>query len=320
MRRFIICCLAAAVFVFPLRADEVREIEYGNRDDLRGVDRIYIFTGMELEVQQNIANHIKDKFGDRIKIANSMREAEVILAFGAQVFSSLVTVVNQQHYTADTTGTITYHQYGNYGSGYLDATTTASGYRTTTPIYSTTITGNGLILQVKNNGRTIRLIEEFADSKTLWMFGMLERRPSTNFARAFEHEWEKANEGFDFSTKVYKPVPPIPYIPPTTGEPAFAPTNMGSDVVPKADRSEQPPVVNSLMAEPTGSFLDIKSFPSGASIFVNENFVGMTPTKLRLPEGKYHIRLFSYGYGEWVQDIQIYRGSEINLNIELKRR
>ena len=59
--------------------------------------------------------------------------------------------------------------------------------------------------------------------------------------------------------------------------------------------------------------------PAGASVFVNEKFVGMTPAKLRLAPGAHRIRLFLFGYKEWVQEIEVMAGSEVNLSLELHK-
>ena len=57
--------------------------------------------------------------------------------------------------------------------------------------------------------------------------------------------------------------------------------------------------------------------PPGASVFVNESFAGQTPAKLRLAPGKYRIRLFLQGLKEWQQEIEVFEGSEVNLQIKL---
>jgi hypothetical protein len=53
--------------------------------------------------------------------------------------------------------------------------------------------------------------------------------------------------------------------------------------------------------------------------FINENFAGQTPAKLRLSPRLLRIRLFLQGYKEWAQEIEVFEGSEVNLQIELQK-
>jgi hypothetical protein len=72
-------------------------------------------------------------------------------------------------------------------------------------------------------------------------------------------------------------------------------------------------------APPDKGTINLTSNPVGASIFINESFAGQTPAKLRLSPRKVRLRLFLQGYKEWAQEIEIFEGSEVNLQIELQK-
>ena len=65
--------------------------------------------------------------------------------------------------------------------------------------------------------------------------------------------------------------------------------------------------------------INLTSTPPGANIFINESFAGQTPAKLRLSPRKIRIRLFLQGYKDWTREIEVFEGSEVNLQIELQK-
>jgi len=60
--------------------------------------------------------------------------------------------------------------------------------------------------------------------------------------------------------------------------------------------------------------ITVNSTPEGASIFVDEKFRGMTPSKLQVTAGVHTIRIFLLGYKEWKNQIEVTAESEITIN------
>lgn len=145
--------------------------EYGGIRDLKGVTKIFIYTGVELGLRNNIAKNIKKKVKNLI-ITDRPEDADIILLFAEDWDRYLVSVWQNTQATVQT---------GDYsGSG----TTTT----TTTPVYQSGIHGSGLVVKHVSGSR-FRLLMQFKDSKS-WLW---ERDPSTNFARAFANAYKKAN-------------------------------------------------------------------------------------------------------------------------------
>jgi serine protease Do len=63
--------------------------------------------------------------------------------------------------------------------------------------------------------------------------------------------------------------------------------------------------------------VSIVSDPNGAEIFLDENFLGNAPAKLRLPAGPHTLTLKCKDCTEWKRNIEILKGSQVNLNAEL---
>jgi len=63
--------------------------------------------------------------------------------------------------------------------------------------------------------------------------------------------------------------------------------------------------------------VNIGSDPDGAEIFLDEKFVGNAPAKLRLPVGAHTLTLKCKDCVEWKRDIQVLKGSQVNLKAEL---
>jgi hypothetical protein len=102
--------------------------------------------------------------------------------------------------------------------------------------------------------------------------------------------------------------------PPTGGAAAPAPSTAPSAAATQPAAAPPPAAA----ADDKG-LIALATTPAGASVFVNEKFVGMTPAKLRLAPGAHKIRLFLFGYKEWVQEIEVMAGSEVNLSLEMQK-
>jgi hypothetical protein len=147
------------------RTTQPPSFEYGSPDELRNVTRLYIYTGTDMDVRGNIIEQVTDKL-PKIKIVETMEEAEVILVYGAdsRVFLSGATTTIRP----------------DVGMGNSTATTT--------PQYRKVTSGSGQVVKVVGS-RRYRLLLDFNDSRST----IFERRPSTNFARKFIKVYKEAN-------------------------------------------------------------------------------------------------------------------------------
>lgn len=64
------------------------------------------------------------------------------------------------------------------------------------------------------------------------------------------------------------------------------------------------------------SNLAISSTPVGAEIYLDQNFVGNTPSTLSVPSGKHSVSVRKTGFQDWVRDMN-FSGGAITLNAEL---
>ena len=153
------------VFFTVIACAQRPTIEYGSPSELKGVTKIFIDTGTELEVRSNIIKEINksQKKMPNLIVVNSPEEADVILVFAAD------------------------------SSSYMSGVTTnppidEGGATTSTPTYRTVVAGGGYVIKPVSANR-VRILMDFGDSRTT----RFERRPSTNFARKFVKEYLKAN-------------------------------------------------------------------------------------------------------------------------------
>jgi hypothetical protein len=138
-------------------------IEYGSPSDLKGVKKIFVDTGTEMEVRENILKELgksKKKTPD-LEVVSRPEDAEIILAFGA----SASTYLAQVNTAPVDDGAVVSH-----------------------PVYRQVVHGDGVVLKPLGENR-VRLLMSFKDSRS----SRFERRPSTNFAREFIHKYMDAN-------------------------------------------------------------------------------------------------------------------------------
>ncbi len=64
------------------------------------------------------------------------------------------------------------------------------------------------------------------------------------------------------------------------------------------------------------SNLTISSTPVGADIYVDQNFVGNTPSTVNAPSGKHSVTVRKTGFQDWVREMNL-SGGTINLAAEL---
>jgi hypothetical protein len=138
--------------------------EYGKPEELKGVKKIFIFTGAEMKDRERIIKEIeknKSKVPD-LEIVDRRSDAQVVLVYS----------VTNEEWVA---GVRTTPNVGSKGS-------------TSTPVYMDSDTGVGRIVKLLPDGG-LRLLMSFEDEQTYrW-----EKNPATNFARAFIKAYVKAN-------------------------------------------------------------------------------------------------------------------------------
>jgi hypothetical protein len=160
MRRLIVLLL------FPLVAFAYQspKIEYGSESELKGVRSIYVYTATELDDHNRIVKEIQKRIKG-IVITDKPETADVCLIYGSD-FATFYA--------------------GTYSTGTVTNSTIQAN---STPRYQSIVYGTGMVVKVKPDG-TARLLLDFKDSQST----RLERRPTTNFARAFAKAYEKANK------------------------------------------------------------------------------------------------------------------------------
>lgn len=62
----------------------------------------------------------------------------------------------------------------------------------------------------------------------------------------------------------------------------------------------------------------IKSSPNGADISIDGNFVGNTPSNLKLPPGKHKITVQKSGYKTWERSMEVFAGGSVTLDATLE--
>lgn len=154
-------------------------IEYGGREELKGITKIFVDTGTDLSGRENIVKIIKTEL-PAIVVMSRPEDAEVILIYSSDSYTILSGISNSRN--SSTRGTVSV--WGNTAtySGQTNSTSTS------TPVYRKVTDGEGLIVKFTDAGRP-RLLMNFKDSQK----SVLERRPSTNFARKFVKAYKEVN-------------------------------------------------------------------------------------------------------------------------------
>lgn len=179
--KLILMTLIGLALVLFARRVECQEFEYGSPSDLRGVTRIFIATGDDLESQQNIAKHVLEDV-PTLTLCDGPESAQVILFFGRGLDSQLLGIYS----TDRRTGSATIIAGG--GTGWVSGQSQREGF--SIPMYQTTEEGFGRVVKIQPNRRP-RLVLEFKGKKikgTIW------KRPSSKFASAFVKAFRKAND------------------------------------------------------------------------------------------------------------------------------
>jgi hypothetical protein len=101
-------------------------------------------------------------------------------------------------------------------------------------------------------------------------------------------------------------------IPKGTEVPSFVDGDMKLDYA----KFQLPPGDNSQPANGAASNVAISSAPTGADIYLDQNFVGDTPSTISVPPGKHTVSVRKTGFQDWTRDLN-FSGGAITLNAEL---
>jgi hypothetical protein len=66
--------------------------------------------------------------------------------------------------------------------------------------------------------------------------------------------------------------------------------------------------------------VNVSSNPVGADVFADGDFVGNSPTVLKLAPGKRTVAVKSSGYAEWSKEITVQSGPEVQLTANLEKQ
>jgi len=173
--------ISACLFAAPLAQNGNYQFEYGSPEELKGVERIFVYTGSDMQLRRKIVKNIKKKL-ENIIVTDTPEAAQVHLVFSvdAQTFYA----GSQGTSTADTRGTYDYDT-GTYTGSTTTRTSSSSRYRTR-------VTGDGFVGMPVSSNR-IRLLLSFETTQTIFSTF----KPSTKFARAFVKAYRAANSEDD---------------------------------------------------------------------------------------------------------------------------
>jgi len=161
-------------------------IEYGNPQELKGVTKIYVYTGSQLAVHQDIVKEIAKKL-PQLQVMDKAEDAQITLMFGTDTASYFA----GSSTTASGTGT-------TVSNGGI-ATTNGQASATSTARYGTVTSGSGTVIKTVGPNR-VRLLMDFNDTKRSGTglvgagISALHGSPSGNFAKEFINAYVKANK------------------------------------------------------------------------------------------------------------------------------
>jgi hypothetical protein len=179
--------LTALTAVTPLQAAVSQAFEYGSPTELQGALWIYVETGSDLEVRQNILKTIQKDL-PFLQVASAPAEADAVLVFGANAYTRYYGTINNSTTTGGANCAASAYGVGNYAYGQANCYGSANTQSSSTPLYGNVIDGKGWVIIVPDQGKP-RLIHEYSDTRT----SIFERRPSSNFARDFVKRYRAAN-------------------------------------------------------------------------------------------------------------------------------
>jgi hypothetical protein len=161
-------------------AAQAPEIEYGSGAELKGVTKIFVNTGEDLETRDNIVRIIlRDLPG--LTVTSRASDAEVILLFKTDESTAYAGTYSTGSSRTDA------EVHGNETSAQGSPETRTT--RLSLPIYQTTVAGSGKVFRITPEGH-VRLILTYQGTKvkgTIW------KKPRTKFAQKFIEAYRQAN-------------------------------------------------------------------------------------------------------------------------------
>jgi hypothetical protein len=92
----------------------------------------------------------------------------------------------------------------------------------------------------------------------------------------------------------------------------------GSEEKPASGKSEEAKT-SGAPSETAKGTVNVSSNPTGADVLVDGEFVGNSPSALKLPQGKHTVIVKMSGYKDWSKDITVQSGSEVQLTASLEK-
>jgi PEGA domain-containing protein len=92
----------------------------------------------------------------------------------------------------------------------------------------------------------------------------------------------------------------------------------GSEEKAASGKSEEPKT-SGAPSETAKGTVNVSSNPTGADVLVDGEFVGNSPSALKLPQGKHTVAVKMSGYKDWSKEITVQSGSEVQLTANLEK-
>lgn len=202
MRSLIALCSSLGLAACLTQPAHAQVLEYGSQEDLRDVQYLFIDTGTEVSVREDIIDKLRKQLPN-LKIASIIEEADAAIIFA----SSRQTVQFGTWMQGTGQGQATC--FGGGGMVSCSSQSSASGYAV--PMQATVRYGRGFVVVPGTQAGAIRLVMEHSLESR-----MLEKSPWSKFADRFIKAYRRANP-----TPVVER-PPRRYSPPST--PSAAPS------------------------------------------------------------------------------------------------
>lgn len=84
-----------------------------------------------------------------------------------------------------------------------------------------------------------------------------------------------------------------------------------------SDQTQRIPKPEEVVSQPEYTVLNVTSSPTGAQVYLDHSFNGQTPLNLKIPLGKYEVRLSLPDYYEWEAQLQLNKAGETPLFVRL---
>jgi hypothetical protein len=98
----------------------------------------------------------------------------------------------------------------------------------------------------------------------------------------------------------------------------FVQTPEFQDILSLYKSISQEPEPSAEILETSGGAILIESEPTAARIYLNGEYFGSTPKRVKLPMGKYHLQLKNEGYHQWQAQVELSEPGEIPIFVILE--